>query len=101
MTRRYLRSLLLESGHQEGHVEADYVRIIPTPSLEECWSIVDTEYRYEEERTTFLVIESLKPIQIANASLEDFIAARAQFGTEMGGLFGSWGWINPMPLRNQ
>jgi ATP-dependent Lon protease len=64
-------------------VEADYVKNYPKLLVGGVWSIVDIEYRYEEERDHVpWVIESLKPIQIANASLEDFIAARAQFGTE-------------------
>jgi len=64
-------------------VEADYVKNFPKLLVGGVWSIVDIEYRYEEDRDHVpWVIESLKPIQIANASLEDFIAARAQFGTE-------------------
>ena len=64
-------------------VEADYVKNYPKLLVGGVWSIVDIEYRYEEARDHVpWVIESLKPIQIANASLEDFIAARAQFGTE-------------------
>jgi ATP-dependent Lon protease len=64
-------------------VEADYVKHFPKLLVGGVWSIVDIEYRYEEDRDHVpWVIESLKPIQIANASLEDFIAARAQFGTE-------------------
>jgi len=64
-------------------VEADYVKNYPKLLVGGVWSIVDIEYRYEEERDHVpWVIESLKPIQIANASLEDFLAARAQFGTE-------------------
>ena len=64
-------------------VEADYIKNFPKLLVGGVWSIVDIEYRYEEDRDHIpWVIESLKPIQIANASLEDFIAARAQFGTE-------------------
>ncbi len=64
-------------------VEADYVKNFPKLLVGGVWSIVDIEYRYEEDREHVpWVIEQLKPIQIASASLEDFIAARAQFGTE-------------------
>jgi len=64
-------------------VEADYVKNFPKLLVGGVWSIVDIEYRYEEDRDHVpWVIESLKPIQIANASLEDFLTARAQFGTE-------------------
>ncbi len=64
-------------------VEADYIKNYPKLLVGGVWSIVDIEYRYEEDRDHVpWVIESLKPIQIANASLEDYIAARGQFGTE-------------------
>ncbi len=64
-------------------VESDYVKNYPKLLVGGVWSIVDIEYRYEEDKGHVpWVIESLKPIQIANASLEDFIAARAQFDTD-------------------
>jgi ATP-dependent Lon protease len=64
-------------------VEADYVKNYPKLLVGGVWSIIDIEYRYEEARDHVpWVIENLKPIQIASASLEDFITARAQFGTE-------------------
>jgi len=64
-------------------VEADYVKNYPKLLVGGVWSIVDLEYSYEENPSHVpWIIENLKPIQIANANMEEFIAARTQFTTE-------------------
>ena len=64
-------------------VESDYVKNYPKLLVGGVWSIIDIEYRHEDDRDHIpWVIENLKPIQIAGASLADYITARAQFGTE-------------------
>ena len=64
-------------------VESDYTKNFPKLLVGGVWCIIDLEYRFEDDREHVpWVIESLKPIQIANADLEEFIQARKQFGTE-------------------
>ncbi len=64
-------------------VESDYIKNFPKLLVGGVWCIVDLEYRYEDDREHVpWVIENLKPIQIANADLEEFIEARKHFQTE-------------------
>ena len=64
-------------------VESDYIKNYPKLLVGGVWCIVDLEYRYEEngEHVPW-VIENLKPIQIANVDLSEFIEARKHFDTE-------------------
>ena len=64
-------------------VDSDYTKNFPKLLVGGVWCIVDIEYRFEDDREHVpWVIENLKPIQIANVDLEEFIAARKQFETE-------------------
>jgi ATP-dependent Lon protease len=64
-------------------VDSDYTKNFPKLLVGGVWCIVDLEYRFEDDRDHVpWVIENLKPIQIANVDLEEFIEARKQFKTE-------------------
>jgi len=64
-------------------VESDYIKNFPKLLVGGVWCIVDLEYRYEDDREHVpWVIENLKPIQIANADLDEFIEVRRHFQTE-------------------
>ena len=64
-------------------VDSDYIKNYPKLLVGGVWCIVDLEYRYEDDREHVpWVIESLKPIQIANADMNEFIEARKHFTTE-------------------
>ncbi len=61
-------------------VDSDYVKNYPKLLVGGVWSIVDLEYSYEENKQHVpWIIENLKPIQIANADLDEYVSARAQF----------------------
>jgi len=64
-------------------VESDYIKNFPKLLVGGVWCIVDLEYRYEDDHEHVpWVIENLKPIQIANADLDEFIEVRRHFQTE-------------------
>ncbi len=64
-------------------VDSDYTKNFPKLLVGGVWCIIDLEYRFEDDREHVpWVIENLKPIQIANVDLEEFVEARKQFGTE-------------------
>lgn len=64
-------------------VDSDYIKNYPKLLVGGVWCIVDLEYRYEDDREHVpWVIESLKPIQIANADMNEFMEARKHFTTE-------------------
>jgi len=64
-------------------VDSDYTKNYPKLLVGGVWCIIDLEYRFEDDRDHVpWVIENLKPIQIANVDLEEFIEARKQFNTD-------------------
>ncbi len=82
-TRGTYEAVFANLGIKHVIVEADYIKNYPKLLVGGVWCIIDLEYRYEEDREHVpWVIENLKPIQIANANLDEFIKARKQFQTE-------------------
>jgi ATP-dependent Lon protease len=64
-------------------VDSSYIKRHPKLLVGGVWCIADLSYQPTEDRTQEpWHLESLKPIQVANVDIEQFLAARAEFTTE-------------------
>lgn len=63
--------------------ESDYIKKHPKLLVGGVWSIVDVEYELvDDPKASPWTIDSLKPIQVSHADLDEFKVARANFTTE-------------------
>jgi ATP-dependent Lon protease len=70
-------------GLKKVPVSDDFVRRYPKLLVGGIWCITDVMYELADDpKASPWQIDSLKPIQVANVSIDDFLAARAQFTTE-------------------
>ena len=70
-------------GIKKVPISDDFVRRYPKLLVGGIWSIADVTYEVAEDpKASPWQIDSLKPIQVASVSLEDYVAARRQFTTE-------------------
>jgi ATP-dependent Lon protease len=64
-------------------VDSSYIKKHPKLLVGGVWCIADLSYQPTEDRTQEpWHLESLKPIQVANVDIEQFLAARAEFTTD-------------------
>lgn len=64
-------------------VESSYIKRHPKLLVGGVWSIADLSYQPTEDRSQEpWHLESLKPIQVANVDIDQFLAARAEFTTD-------------------
>jgi ATP-dependent Lon protease len=70
-------------GLKKVPVSDDFVRRYPKLLVGGIWCIVDVTYELPiDPKSSPWQIETLKPIQVASVSFDEFIAGRAQFTTE-------------------
>ena len=70
-------------GLKKVPVSDDFVRRYPKLLVGGIWCITDMTYEVPDDpKGSPWQIDTLKPIQVANASVEEYLAARAQFTTE-------------------
>ena len=76
---------LVNFGHKYVHIPDRYVREYDRLLMGGVWAQVNLSHLYDEEakgkRSPFW-IEDLKPIQLANFDLEEYIAGRRKFSTD-------------------
>jgi len=64
-------------------VDSSYIKKHPKLLVGGVWCIADLSYQPTEDRTQEpWHLESLKPIQVANVDIDQFLAARAEFTTD-------------------
>jgi ATP-dependent Lon protease len=64
-------------------VDSSYIKRHPKLLVGGVWCIADLSYHPTEDRSQEpWHLESLKPIQVANVDMEQFLAARAEFSTD-------------------
>ncbi|WP_373061252.1 BREX system Lon protease-like protein BrxL [Gemmatimonas sp.] len=70
-------------GLKKVPVSDDFVRRYPKLLVGGIWCITDVMYELSEDpKASPWQIDTLKPIQVANANIDEFLAARAQFTTD-------------------
>jgi ATP-dependent Lon protease len=70
-------------GLKKVPVADDFVRRYPKLLVGGIWCITDVTYEVvEDPKGSPWQIETLKPIQVANANVDEYLAARAKFTTE-------------------
>lgn len=70
-------------GLKKVPISDDFVRRYPKLLVGGIWCIIDVIYALPEDpKASPWQVDTLKPIQVANASIEEFLAARAEFTTE-------------------
>lgn len=63
-------------------VDTEYIKEHPKLLVGGVWCILDMAFRFEDDAThNNWIIETLKPIQISNVNLEEYIEARKAFTT--------------------
>src|SRR4051794_8034471 len=70
-------------GLKKVPVADDFVRRYPKLLVGGIWCITDVTYEVvEDPKGSPWQIETLKPIQVANANVDEYLAARAKFSTD-------------------
>jgi ATP-dependent Lon protease len=70
-------------GLKRVNVDSSYIKKHPKLLVGGVWCIADLSYQPTEDRTQEpWHLESLKPIQVANVDIDQFLAARAEFTTD-------------------
>lgn len=70
-------------GLKKVPVSDDFVRRFPKLLVGGIWCITDVMYELSEDpKASPWQIDTLKPIQVANANIDEFLAARAKFTTD-------------------
>jgi len=70
-------------GIKKVQTDSDYIKAHPKLLVGGVWSIVDVEYEpVDDPKASPWTIDSLKPIQVSHADLDEFKAARANFTTD-------------------
>lgn len=70
-------------GIKKVPVETDYIKRHPKMLVSGVWCIVDLAYEVNEDpKGSPWTIETLKPIQVSNADLEEYQGTRSSFTTE-------------------
>ncbi|HBR92739.1 MAG TPA: BREX system Lon protease-like protein BrxL [Opitutae bacterium] len=70
-------------GIKKVQTDSDYIKQHPKLLVGGVWSIVDVEYELvDDPKASPWTIDSLKPIQVSHADLDEFKAARTNFTTE-------------------
>jgi ATP-dependent Lon protease len=70
-------------GLKKVQVDSSYVKKHPKLLVGGVWSIAELDYQPSEEpKQEPWHLESLKPIQVANVNIEQFLAARREFTTD-------------------
>lgn len=70
-------------GLKKVPISGDFVRRYPKLLVGGVWSITDVAYEVADDpKASPWQIDTLKPIQVANANFEEYVAARARFTTD-------------------